>query len=158
MGTWKAFRKFGSADRRAVMAAAAVIAASRVALRTVGYRRWTSVLSKVFARRVRLAADKITPEPRVRFLSEHLVRLNGAAARNLPFKPTCLERSIGLWWLLRRHGLSAELRIGGRKIGERFEAHAWVEQAGVVLADPGGEHHGFSVFGSSGSVAARSLR
>lgn len=158
MGTWKTFWKLSSPDRRAVLSAASVIIASRVGLRTAGYRRWTSLLSKVFADRTHPATDNRTAEPRAQFLPEHLARLNGAAARNLPFRPTCLERSIGLWWLLRCRGLGAEIRIGGRKTGEQFEAHAWVEHAGVVLNDSGDVNRSFSVFGSSRSVTARGLR
>ena len=40
-----------------------------------------------------------------------------------------------LWWLLRRRGIAAELRIGARKEFERFEAHAWVEVDSAVLND-----------------------
>jgi hypothetical protein len=51
------------------------------------------------------------------------------------FHPTCLHRSLTLWWLLRRQGVASELRIGVRKEQGRFEAHAWVERAGVALND-----------------------
>lgn len=158
MGTWKSFWKLSSADKRAVLAAASVIVASRVGLRAVGYRRWTSLLVRALTDGVHPAADKVASQPSAQFLREHLARLSDAAARNLPFRPTCLERSIGLCWLLRRRGLDAEIRIGGKKTGEQFEAHAWVEHAGIVINDSSDEHHRFSVFGSSGSVAARGLR
>jgi len=42
---------------------------------------------------------------------------------------------LALWWLLRRHGVSAELRLGARKQSNRFEAHAWVELDGAILND-----------------------
>lgn len=158
VGTWKTFWNLNSRDRRVVLAAAAVIAASRVGLRTAGYRRWNSVLFKLSAGRIRPSADNNTAEPRSQLFPEHLARLTGAAARNLPFKPTCLERSTGLWWLLRRYGFDAQIRIGARKTGELFEAHAWVEYAGGVLNDSDDEHRSFSVFGGSGSLAAREVR
>jgi hypothetical protein len=153
MGTWKIFWNLNSRDRRAVLTAASVIVASRVGLRTMGYRGWSSLLlSRLSAGHARPSVDNAASLP------ERLVRLTAAAARNLPFKPTCLERSIGLWWLLRRRGFGAEIRIGGRKTGEQFEAHAWVEYAGIALNDSGDEHRSFSVFGDSEPVAARELR
>lgn len=158
MVTWKTFWNLSSADRRGVLSAAFVIAASRVGLRTAGYRRWASLLSRLPADPIRTSRDDVSAEARSEFVPGHLARLNAAAARNLPFRPTCLERSLGLWWLLRRRGLNAEIRIGARKTGEQFEAHAWVEHAGVVLNDSGGEHRAFSVFGDSESVAVRGLR
>lgn len=58
------------------------------------------------------------------------------AARNLPlFRPTCLTRSLVLWHVLHRHGAPAELRIGVRRTGDHFAAHAWVEQDGQVIND-----------------------
>jgi hypothetical protein len=68
------------------------------------------------------------------------------AARNLFFEATCLERSIVLWWLLRSRGIPVELRVGGRKQAERFEAHAWVEFEGTVLGDDAGAHDHFVPF------------
>ena len=47
----------------------------------------------------------------------------------------CLSQSIALSWLLRRHGVDAQLRLGTRTREGRFEAHAWVTHAGRVLND-----------------------
>lgn len=60
--------------------------------------------------------------------------LVGAAARNGAFRGTCLTRSLTLLWLLRRHGIEADLRIGVKSEAE-FEAHAWVELDGRPLND-----------------------
>jgi len=46
---------------------------------------------------------------------------------------TCLRQSLVVWFLLRRRGLPAELRIGARKVEDRLEAHAWVESNGLCL-------------------------
>jgi len=52
---------------------------------------------------------------------------------------TCLPQSVALAWLLRRRGVDASVCIGTRKDYGRFEAHAWVEVAGVAInhAPPG---------------------
>jgi Transglutaminase-like superfamily len=155
MRTWKRFWSLSRRDRSAALEAAVMIAATRVGLRAAGYRRWRSMLSRLSGRNVQRVRD---PRCFARDTSpDHFARIAASAARNLFFRSTCLERSFGLWWVLRRRGFDAALRIGGRKTGERFEAHAWVEYAGIPLSDPGDEHDRFSVFGDSDAVAARQL-
>ena len=46
---------------------------------------------------------------------------------------TCLCRALALQHLLSQHGHSSELRIGARKSGNQFGAHAWLEHEGRVL-------------------------
>lgn len=58
-----------------------------------------------------------------------------AAARHGRIRAKCLERSLLLWWLLRRRGAPAALHIGVRKDGDALQAHAWIELDGEVLAD-----------------------
>jgi uncharacterized membrane protein YqaE (UPF0057 family) len=48
---------------------------------------------------------------------------------------TCLRRAFVLWFLLRRHSIGAELKIGTRLANE-FQAHAWVEYQGFVIGEP----------------------
>ena len=69
-----------------------------------------------------------------------------AAARRSPVKVTCLERSLALWSLLARQRIAAQLRIGVRKDGEKFAAHAWVEHAGVAVGEPEDIHIHYSPF------------
>ena len=45
---------------------------------------------------------------------------------------SCLARSIALVWLLRGHGMPADLRIGVTD-ADAFEAHAWVVCGGKAL-------------------------
>ena len=69
-----------------------------------------------------------------------------AAAHLSPFPSTCLERSLALWWLLARQGISAQLRIGVRKDAARFQAHAWVENDGAAIGEPDGSHLHYAAF------------
>lgn len=48
-------------------------------------------------------------------------------------RAACLQRSVVTTWLLRRHGVRAELVIGYRPIP--FESHAWVEVDGLIVND-----------------------
>ena len=69
-----------------------------------------------------------------------------AAARNSPVPCTCLERSLSLWWLLARQGIATQFRIGVRKDGEKFAAHAWVERDGVAIGEPEASHLHYAAF------------
>lgn len=50
-------------------------------------------------------------------------------------RASCLTGSLVLQWLLRRQGVSSELRIGVRLVDGRLHAHAWVELDGRPLND-----------------------
>jgi len=69
-----------------------------------------------------------------------------AAARNSPIRSTCLERSLALWWLLAKQSIATQFRIGVRKDGEKFAAHAWVEHDGVAIGEPEASHLHYTVF------------
>ena len=64
----------------------------------------------------------------------------------------CLAQSLTLWWLLRRQGISTELRIGVRKQQGRIEAHAWTEYQSQILNDDEDIAKQFSPFGGVGGV------
>jgi len=48
-------------------------------------------------------------------------------------RAACLQRSVVATWLLRLHGIPAQLVIGCRPLP--FESHAWVEVDGRVVND-----------------------
>jgi hypothetical protein len=67
--------------------------------------------------------------------AQRLGRLVNIASRHGPYSATCLRQSLALWWLLRRRGVTAELRIGVGKEEEQILAHAWVELHGNPIND-----------------------
>jgi hypothetical protein len=70
--------------------------------------------------------------PDARRLALALVR----AARYGVIRPHCLVRSVALSHLLDSHGIEGALvRVGVRRNGNAFLAHAWVEYAGETLGD-----------------------
>lgn len=73
-------------------------------------------------------------------------RMVEVAARHNPFRLLCLPRSLALWWLLRRQGIGADLRIGVTPNERGLEAHAWVEYKGVALNDQDDVHERFAPF------------
>jgi hypothetical protein len=73
-------------------------------------------------------------------------RMVKAAARHGIVRPSCLVESLALWYLLQRQGILARLRIGVRKLPEKFEAHAWVEYEGVALDQAEDVHEHYAAF------------
>ena len=54
------------------------------------------------------------------------------AARNLFFKPVCLPQAMAARAMLVRRGVPAVVHFGaGHDDGGKFEAHAWLDAAGV---------------------------
>ena len=142
------FWSLKSAEREIAWAAARRLTATWLGLRVFGFRRW-----KGFVERRAERANGGTAQPRISEVSaKRIVQLEEAAARNLPFKTNCLEQSLVLWPLLRRHGFRAELKFGARKDAGKFEAHAWVELDGEALNSDSEENRGFVPF--DGAVAA----
>jgi hypothetical protein len=138
MGLWGRFWRLSGPERRLAVEAAMAVALTRMGLRVAGYSSWISLAA-------RLTPNKKSFQPNKQPVERIATMLN-ATARHLPFQATCLERSIGLWWMLRRRGYYAELRLGARVAAERFEAHAWIERGGVVLNDAAGHYLSFSSF------------
>ena len=73
-------------------------------------------------------------------------RMVSAAARYGPWRANCLQRSLLLWWLLRRRGIASDLRIGVRRADGIFQAHAWVDCGGKVLNDSHAVGERFAAF------------
>ena len=118
-------------ERGALVQAWLMLHGVALALRWTSFQRVYGFLGRGAAAIHPAAGDEIRLASQIRALA---YCVQGAAAWSL-HRPTCLHRSLTLWWLLRRQGIASELRIGVRKQEGRFEAHAWVEHEGVALND-----------------------
>jgi hypothetical protein len=118
-----------------------------LSLRWRGFRATQAALERFL--------PKANPEPDAALANKdaavtaHMVN---AADRHGLVHPSCLAKSLTLWWLLARQGIPSRLRIGIRKEKERFEAHAWVERDGTALNEPDEHHHHYAAFDESLSV------
>lgn len=103
---------------------------TRAGLLVAGFRCWKIAIEK-------FTNGNIRRDPAIQLSAVEFARAAewsvNAAARHLPLRANCLDRALTLWWMLRRRGLPAELRIGARKEQGRFEAHAWVELSGAIF-------------------------
>ena len=117
-------------------------------LRLLDYPRTLRLLSaghRPRPRRVDLPQDSMSYALR-------LGRLARMAGRYVPTNGSCLRQSLLVWWLLRRKGMPAELRIGVRT-QEGFAAHAWVEVDGQPVNDAPDVAERFAPF--DGSLSTR---
>lgn len=152
---WERLRRFSALERteRGIfLRAAALLPLISLSLRLRGFRKTQAFLQKSFSTSRKEASAS------AHVLADGTVRMVRAAARHSPGHPTCLEESLALWWLLGRRGIDAELRIGVRKQGEKFEAHAWVERAGAALNEPESVHEHYAAFDSALSSLPPGLR
>jgi hypothetical protein len=145
MRTWRRYRRLERGDRRLARETAAALLATRIGLRVGGLRRWKELLVRLGPPRTAGASAGLPGQPAIE-VARRVAAIQDAASRHLPWQASCLERSLVLWWQLRRSGIAAEMRIGARKEGGRFEAHAWVELGNVVLNDSGETHMHFAPF------------
>lgn len=91
-------------------------------------------------------ATAFTSSPREeRSRAARIARSVRRAATYGLFRPKCLVRSLAIVHLLERRGIAGALiRIGVRREGGRFLAHAWVERNGRILGDEPAYVAGFS--------------
>jgi len=140
-------------ERKIAREAARRLTLTALGLRALGFKRMRESAER-YPRTTRPITDAADSNPQL-IASRMIARLVGSASRHLPFTPNCLVQSLALLEMLRRRGINAELRVGARRDSGAFEAHAWVEFAGIVLNDFSAEHHHFTPFEPS-SVAATS--
>jgi hypothetical protein len=141
METWRAFWRLNGYQRGIVLEAFPALCATSIGLRLAGFRRWKALLE--------WSAPISAPwaGPTALQAAREIARLEQATARRLFFRANCLEQSLALWWLLRRRGISADLRIGARKQAAKFEAHAWLELGGTILNAGAADQAPFVPFG-----------
>jgi hypothetical protein len=96
----------------------------KVLLLTLGFARTLRLLE----RRVAAIRADLAPDASELDAAAHAIV---AAAVLFPGRHECLEQSLSLWYLLRRRGVSAELKFGMRQYP--FGAHAWVAYRGEPL-------------------------
>ena len=60
--------------------------------------------------------------------AEQILRMTSIAVEHGPYNAKCLKASLVAWWLLKRRGITANLRIGVNRDSKKFSgAHAWLE-------------------------------
>ncbi|HEU4978589.1 MAG TPA: lasso peptide biosynthesis B2 protein [Solirubrobacteraceae bacterium] len=118
--------------RRRAALALEILAAYASVRRLLWRRDFPEALAAVRGVRARRTAEG---DPRA--VGRGLGRAVARTLTPLPADSRCLVRSLVLLRLLARRDIPARLVLGVTP-GERFAAHAWVEQDGVPVLSPGG--------------------
>jgi hypothetical protein len=130
MGDLGKLRALGAEERRLLALCLVAIPWVVIGLRLFGFRRMRAFLGrKAGANRPARTWTSKTAAARARVVA----RIAGLAAGRGPVRATCLRRSMLVWWLLRREGIDATVRIGVRRDGAELRAHAWVEHRGTPI-------------------------
>jgi hypothetical protein len=141
---WEQFRRFSALERPArnlFLRAIVLLPLVALSLRWRGFRATQATLQRFLSNDNQERDASI-----VHKVAAMTARMVNAADRYGLIHPSCLAKSLTLWWLLARQGISSHLRIGIRQQEEKVEAHAWVERDGTALNEPDEHHHHYAAF------------
>lgn len=124
------YRSLSSQQRRDLRCALLLIPLVVIGLRIAGYTRVAAALNRT--NRWPRSSTRTAPVEDARAVAAMV-----STASRLSFVPSrCLDRSLVTWWMLRRRGIPAVVRLGaGRGSDRRMAFHAWVECEGEVVND-----------------------
>jgi hypothetical protein len=141
---WERLKRFKALEQpaqRLFLRAIFLLPMVALNLRWRGFRKTQEMLERFLSNQ---SGEKDSAEVSERVaLTAHMVSV---ADRHGLVHPSCLAKSLALWWLLRRQGIAADLRIGIQKENEKFAAHAWVERNGAALNEPEEHHRHYAAF------------
>ena len=143
MSKWRKVWRLSWPERWLLLRAVFVLPAVAALVRLGGVRRCQTILARLSP--VGKKSHYVEGES-AEALARTVARMVRAASAHGPFHANCLQQSLTLWCLLRRRGIMGDLRIGTRKEEGRFEAHAWIEFAGVALNESRDVHARFTAF------------
>jgi hypothetical protein len=141
---WERLRRFRALERPAqvlFLRAIVLLPVVALSLRWGGFRATRAALQRFLS--------NANPEPETALVNKDVAmtaHMVNAADRHGPVHPSCLAKSLTLWWLLARQGIPSRLRIGIRKEQGKFEAHAWVERDGAAVNEADEHHHHYAAF------------
>jgi len=142
---WEPFRRYRALDleaRRLFWRAVTLLTFTRLSLRLRGFKKTKAELQK----RLSLNSPQGTVKQNSAETVQKTCRMVRAGAHYGVGRPSCLEESLVLWYLLQRQNIPARLRIGVQKLTEKFEAHAWVEFEGAPLNQAETVHQHYAAF------------
>ena len=125
------------------------------ALHLMSFNRWQAILCRL-APIDRAGAEPVN-ESMVHRVNQTIRMVRVAASRG-PLRGNCLQKSLALWWLLRRQNIDSEIRFGARRDNGNFEAHAWVEFRGVALNEEPAVQQSFTPFVRGTAAAEAKIR
>ena len=126
MNSFRKARRLSPSEQRLLAQALVLLPLTRGAICLLGIKHWQRLLSRLPTTPNPGLAN---PEQRARVIA----RMVKIAAERRIINANCLQQTLVLWFLLRRHGIRSEICFGARKQGGEVQAHAWVEFFGQAL-------------------------
>lgn len=133
-----------NAEWKVLLTAMLLLPMIALSLKLKGFKWTQALLSNYIPKK----ANVSIPEDKQMELTQSIARLVSIAANHGLFRANCLRKSLAIWWLLKRKGITTKLSIGVNKESGNFNAHAWVEWQGTILIDSADVRERFSVFES----------
>lgn len=126
-----------NAHRRALLVEASLLLAlARIALLVFPFRVIAARLGVYLPPDTAQARQALIGTPANAALASDIGWAVTRSARYLPYKPVCLPQAIAGKFMLRRRGVPSVLHFGAAKgdvSAKFFEAHAWLDAAGVEV-------------------------
>jgi len=119
-------------ERRLLLVSIVLLPLTALALYIIGFKK-TKVLMTKF---IPLHAEHSKSGSVQLKIAERVARMVTIAANHSFYSANCLKKALVIWWLLKREGITTELKIGVKKEADNLQAHAWVELNGTPLTDP----------------------
>jgi hypothetical protein len=139
---FRRYRELQPESRKLFWRAVALLAMVKILLRFCGFKKTRDYLGGDRSRQSRFDGNSSAAHD----LIQRTTRMVRAASELGIIRANCLQHSLTLWHLLQKQGIETNLRIGVRTSAGAFEAHAWVEHAGMVLNDTEDVHQRFAAF------------
>ena len=128
---FKQLRSLSLLEWQLLITSALLLPLTALGLKLIGLKRTQQLMEK-FSPNAPKTSLPVEQELQEGQMVAHMVSV---AANHSIYRANCLKQSLVLWWLMRKRGLTAELRIGVKKEDCELNAHAWVELNGNVLID-----------------------
>jgi hypothetical protein len=136
---WQKFQRLSLSEKWMLFVAMIVLPVTATGIRLFGIKRWKAFLARLSPFRANRVMENTER-------AQNIAWLVTVAAWNGPYRANCLQRSLTLWWLLRRRGIESDLKIGMQAENGEVRGHAWIEYGGIVLNDSedvGDHYHTF---------------
>ena len=125
MNSFRKARRLSPSEQRLLAQALVLLPLTRGAICLLGIKHWQRLLSRLPT----TSNSNHGSEQRARVIA----RMVKIAAERRIINANCLQQTLVLWFLLRRHGIDSEICFGARKQQGEVQVHAWVESSGQAL-------------------------
>ncbi len=141
MGRLEQLRSLSGDERWHLASALFWLPATRVLLRLIGFRRTLG-----FYQQHNVLAAEDSPANHDLDIATMAARMISIAANHGLYRAHCLPKALVLIKFLQARDIPCNLKIGTRRQGEEFGAHAWVECAGVAINEDTDVESRYAVF------------